>query len=173
MRSLQDVARKLVLVCVHQAQPLDERRRCGGREGSELLLELERTLEHAGRHTLRTKLREAELREEECEQHGIAAVLHDLSRVPCQPYRRRRSVAKKRREDSRHDDLGPQSRIEFGLDERLLEQPLRLLEIVTRALANPPQHVGTFGTRWQVLDEWLEDQTRPLRVAARILVVGG
>ena len=73
---------------------------------------------------------EAELRQEEREQDEVAALLHDVSRLPRQLHCRRRPVAKKRRHVTRYDDLGPQPRIGLGLDERLLEQSLRPLEVV-------------------------------------------
>ena len=122
--------------------------------------------------TVRAELREAELRQEHGEQDEVAAVLHDLSRVSRQLHCCRRSVAKECRHHSGHDDLRLQPRIGLGLDERLLEESLRSLEVVTRALSEPPQHASAFSTRRQLLDERLEDRTRPLRVPARVVMVG-
>ena len=81
-------------------------------------------------------------------------------------------MAKKRRQHSRHDDLRPQPRIGLGLDERPLEESLGPLEVVTRALAEPPQHRRAFGTGFQLVEQRLEDLTRSHGVAARVVMVG-
>jgi hypothetical protein len=47
----------------------------------------------------------------------------------------------KRSEDPGGHDRGSQPRIGLGLDERLLEQSLRPLEIVERELPEPSQHI--------------------------------
>ena len=39
-------------------------------------------------------------------------------------------------------------------------------------LAEPPQHLRAFGTGWELLEQRLEDRTRPLRIPARIVMVG-
>ena len=172
MRPTQRLACGLVRVGVQQSQPFDERRRGRPWKGPHALLELECALEQPRRHTLRAELREAELPQEEGQQNEVVAVLDDLSRLPRQPHRRRRSVTKKRRQDARHDDLRLQPRIALGLDERLLEEALRFLEIVGRALAEPPQHGRAFRTGLQLLEQRLEDRTRSLNVAARVVMVG-
>ena len=173
VRAPESLARSLVLVRAHQAHSLDACR-CHGvrRKGPDQLLELERTLEHAGRHALSVELHHAELREEEREQDEVAAVLDDLSRLPRQPHSRRRPMAMKRRIDTRYDDLRPQSRIGLGLDERLLQKPLRPFQIVIHRLAEPQQDLRTLGTRRQLLEQLLEDRTLSLRVAVREVMAG-
>ena len=109
--------------------------------------ELERALEQPGRHTIRAELREGELGQEDGEEDAVTALLHDPSQVACEVHRRRRPVTKKRGEDSGDDDLGPQPRIGLGLDERLIEESLRSLEVVGRTLAETPQHLRALGTR--------------------------
>ena len=162
-----------MLVRVQQTQSVDERRRGRRRQGPDQLLELERALEHSRCQTVRTELREAELRQVHGEQDEVAAVLHDLSRASRQLHCCRRPVAKERRRHSGPDDLGLEPSIGLGLDERLLEESLRSLEVVERGLSEPSQHARAFNTRWQLLDERLEDRTQPLHVPARVVLVGG
>ena len=62
--------------------------------------------------------------------------------------------------------------IGLGLEERLLEESLRSLEVVERGLSEPSQHARALNTRWQLLEQRLEDRTQPLHVAARVVMVG-
>ena len=57
--ALQSLARRLVLVCIHQPQALHQRRRDRRGEGLDRLLELERALEHAGCDAGGDELRQA------------------------------------------------------------------------------------------------------------------
>ena len=59
-----------------------------------------------------------------------------------------------------------------GFKERLLEQSLRLLEVVWRVLAEPPQHLCAFGTGGELVEKPLEDCSGAFRIPARIMVVG-
>ena len=118
------------------------------------------------------ELHEAELREENREEDEITAVLYDLSRLPRQPHSRGRSMAMKRRIDTRYDDLRPQSRIGLGLEERLLQEPLQLFQIVIHRLAKLEQDLRPLGTRLQLLEQLLEDRSVSVRVAVREVMAG-
>ena len=166
VRPSQSLARELMLVGVHQPQPLDERRRGVRRKRPDLLLELERTLEHPGRHPVRVELRQAELRQEHGEQDEVAAVLHDLEPSPAPSLTAAAGPWRGSAVNTRGMTISALSRGSASASTNACSSSRSdLSKSSYRALAEPPQHIRAFGTRRQLLEQRLEDRTRLARAS--------